>query len=343
MKKKFAIIIAAAFAAAFAAPAASAETRILFNVFLPPHHFIWPVLRNWADDVGRATDGRVKVNFPAKSVAPAPKQWDAVAGGVVDGAVIFNGFIKNRAILPESSHLPWTSRGDAEATSGALWRTYQKFFRDADEHKGVHVLSLFTFIGGTYCSTTDKPVESVADLRARKMWALPGVAAGLLQNMGVKFVSGPAVRINEFVSKGAVDGYTGITYNSILQFKAGPYTKSCLEFDDLINNSSFLMFMNEGKWAEISPQDQRAIMQVSGEKVSRAVGRAARAAEDKAVKELRAGGLKIVPAPAALIAEVEKAAKPLVAKWIERANAKGVDGKAALDFYIAEVRKLEKE
>lgn len=342
MKAKLTVLLAAL---AMMAPAqlASAEARILFNVFLPPRHFTWPVFRAWGKEVENATEGRVKVDFPPKSVAPAPKQWDAVTGGVADGALIFNGFIQNRAILPGVSHLPWTSRGDAVATSAALWRTYEKFFREKDEHKGVHVLSLFTFIGGTYCSTTDEPIGSASDLRGRKMWALPGVASGLLKNMDVSFVSGPAVKINEYVSRNVVEGYTGITYNSILQFKAGAYTKSCLAFPDLINNSSFLMFLNEDKWGEISPEDQRAIMSVSGEKIARAVGRAARESEDRAVETLRADGLEILPAPADFLAEVEKAAEPIVADWIQKADAKGVDGKAALDFYISEVRKLERE
>lgn len=342
MKAKISVLLAA-LAMLLPAQPASAETRVLFNVFLPPHHFTWPVFRAWGEEVERATEGRVKVDFPPKSVAPAPKQWDAVAGGVVDGALIFNGFIQNRAILPGVSHLPWTSRGDSLATSAALWRTYEKFFRAADEHKGVHVLSLFTFIGGTYCSTTDKPIESAADLRARKMWALPGVASGLLKNMDVSFVSGPAVKINEYVSRNVVEGYTGITYNSIQQFKAAAYTKSCLQFPDLINNSSFLMFMNEDKWAEISPEDRRAVMEASGEKISRAVGRAAREAEDRAVAKSKADGMKIIPAPAGLVAEVKKAAEPIIADWIQKADAKGVDGKAALEFYASEVRKLERK
>jgi len=346
MKRKFTAQLGALLTAlAFSLPAlpAQAETRILFNVFLPPHHFIWPVYRAWGKEVESVTEGRVKVDFPAKSAAPPPKQWDAVTGGVVDGALIFNGFIQNRAVLPLVSHLPWTARGDAVATSTALWRTYEKFFREKDEHKGVQVLSLYTFIGGTYCSTTDKPIESAADLRSRKMWALPGVAADLLKNMDVSYVPGPAVKINEHVSRNVVDGYTGITYNSILQFKAANYTKSCLAFPDLINNSSFVMFMNKDKWAEISPADQKAIMAASGEKISRAVGRAVGEAEERAKKKLQNDGIQILPAPKAFIAEVQKAAKPIVADWIKKADAKGVNGQAALDFYISEVRKLERQ
>ena len=43
------------------------------------------------------------------------------------------------------------------------------------------------------------------------------------------------------------------------------------------------------------------------------------------------------------MAEVRAAAEPIVADWIQKAEAKGVDGKAALDFYISEVKKLERE
>ena len=43
-------------------------------LFLPSHHFTWPVFRAWGEEVEKSTAGRVRVDFPPKSVAPAPKQ-----------------------------------------------------------------------------------------------------------------------------------------------------------------------------------------------------------------------------------------------------------------------------
>jgi len=53
-----------------------------------------------------ATEGRVKVNVPPKSLAAPPDQYDGVVGGVMDGALQFNAFIANKAAHAPKSRGP---------------------------------------------------------------------------------------------------------------------------------------------------------------------------------------------------------------------------------------------
>src|SRR5687768_10167747 len=68
-------------AAFITAPAieAQGETRLLINCFAPPQHVMCrDILPAWKESVEKATAKRVTIEFPAKSMAPPPAQWESV-------------------------------------------------------------------------------------------------------------------------------------------------------------------------------------------------------------------------------------------------------------------------
>ncbi|MEK9645268.1 MAG: hypothetical protein VW547_06960 [Alphaproteobacteria bacterium] len=59
---------------ALSASMASAETKLLFNRFVPPKHtFNTGMFEPWARDVAKATEGGMKVELPTSTLAPPPK------------------------------------------------------------------------------------------------------------------------------------------------------------------------------------------------------------------------------------------------------------------------------
>lgn len=102
------------------APAAASET-ILFNCFFPPRHY---VCAEFLPEMGRriedATEGRVKLRFPPSSLAAPPEQYEAVRNGVMDGAVQFNGFLREQVPGIQFGLLPFVGQAKAEASSVAL-------------------------------------------------------------------------------------------------------------------------------------------------------------------------------------------------------------------------------
>jgi TRAP-type C4-dicarboxylate transport system substrate-binding protein len=319
-----------------ATTAARAETKVLFSPFTPPGHIIFTgIVQPWAKDVERVTEGRVKITYPANSLAPPPAQWEMVTNGIADAAFIFNGFAQKRLPLINMAHLPFTTT-TGEATSVALWRTYEKFFKKADEYKGVHLLGLFTHPGSELFSL-GQPIVKVSQIQGLKVWAAPGPPAEAMGKLGAAVVSGPAVRMYEIVSKGTVDAYVGIPYSDVKNFKLVPYTKAVTTIPGKIGGASFSMFMNEQTWSKISKKDQEAIDKVSGEMIARHA--AAWDADDKVgMKELLDSGAKQVPAPAEFLAELHEKLKFLEDNWLKDAAAAGVDGKAALAFFRAEAK-----
>lgn len=341
MIRRLSILSILAATAAFAASPVQAESRILMNVFVPPSHFMHKVLHDWAADVEKATANNVKIDFAAGSLAPPPQQLQGVASGIFDVAFSINPFIKSKAPLLEVSSLPWLVT-DAEAASVASWRTYQKYFASKNQFPDVQLLSVFNFTGGQLYSLSETPINSMAELKKRKMWALPGEAADLLKNLGISPITSPAVQVSESVSRGVVDGYYGLILDGAVDFKAAPYTKAITLFPLGATSSGFSMFINKGKWTSLSEKDRAVILSLSGEKLAARVGKAANASAAEALVKMKADGTKVVDVDPAFFAELQKAAEPSY-KEFERIAAKaGLDGKAVLDDFRKEYKALAK-
>lgn len=314
--------------------AARAETTLLFNSFLPPQHPInTRVLKPWAEDVAKATEGRVRISVAPASLAAPPQQMDAVAKGIVDGAYIFNGFLQGKVVLPQMAQLPFVN-STAKASSVALWRTHERYFAKADEYKGVELLSLFVFNGGPIYGMKG-PVRSVADLKGIKFYGLPGTAAQILEAAGAGVVAAPAARSFEIISGGTVDGFAGYPVQDAHAFHTLQYAKAITDVKGHLTAPSFALFLNKKRWASITPADQAAIRKLSGESF------AARSAvydeiEQKARKDAASAGIQFVQADPVFTSALKGLATKQREEWLAAASRLGVDGAAALKDYEAE-------
>ena len=333
-------------APALTSPAQAAET-ILFNCFFPPQHYMCTeMVPELGRRISEATEGRVKLRIPPKSVAAPPDQYDAVVNGVVDGALQFNTFIANRVTSVQVAHLPFVGSEDSEPASVALWKTYQKFFADKGEYKDVVLLTVFASNGAEFASTIDKPIRTVQDIVDRKMWALPGTTANVIKATGSPVVSGPAVQMLEIISKGVVDGYTGVPTSSTEQFKLTPYTKSITEFSRKIFQPSFSFFVSTAKWSKIDKKDQDAILAATGGDFAQWIGNLQDKKHKGNVAKVRSAGVEFVKGDDAEMEKLIQLGQPLIDAWNKKVGAMGVDGQAAIDFYRAtlaeETAKLKK-
>lgn len=327
-----ALLSAAAVSAIGTAPAPlRAETTILFNSFIQPQHPAnTRVLKPWAEEITKATHGRVRFDIPPSSLAAPAQQLDGVVKGVFDMAYQFNGLLVPKVKLTQIAHLPGVN-GSAKGSSIALWRTYEKFFRQADEYKDVHLLGLWVAGGGTIFGMKT-PIQTIADVKGVKIYGLPGVAAKVLEDAGAGVVAAPAVRSHEIVSGGTVDAFAGYALMDANAFKTLQYAKYVTDLPGHLTAPSFALFVNKKKWASLSAEDREVITKLSGEAL------AARFAafdeiETKLRTEAAAGGIRIVPASAAFAADVQRISQPLVQSWLADAKSLGVDGQAALDYF----------
>ncbi len=337
MIRRHLIAAATACVAALAAVPATAQTvNILFNSFIQGQHPVnTRIFRPWAEDVAKATEGRVKVEIPPTSLAAPPQQLDGVTKGVFDMAYQFHGFLPN-VKLTQLAHLPGVNTTSG-GSSVAMWRTYERFFAKADELKDVQVLGMFVALPGPIFSMKG-PIDGVAQLKGVKIFAIPGVAAKVMEGAGAGVVAAPAVRSHEIISGGTVDAYAGYSVMDAAAFKTLSYAKHVTDIPGHLTAPAFAVFINKKKWESIAPKDREAILKLSGEALSRRFA-VYDELETKARAEAIAAGISIKDASPAFVADIMKLAAPLEQAWLADAKAAGVDGAAALAFYKAEAQK----
>lgn len=330
--------LAAGAAAGAALPQfAGAAGPLLFNSFLPSSHPLYGrVLKPWADEVTKATAGRVNFDTPAGSVAPPPQQMDAAAKGIIDVGYQFLGNLSDRIQLPQMTNLPLL-HGGARGSSIALWRTYEKYFAVAAEFRDVQLLGLFVMSPATVF-TSKRAIAESGEFKGLKVWSTPGFPARVLEGVGASVVATPAMRSYEIISAGTVDAFASYAVSDAVAFNTLQYARHIMDLPGHLQAPSFAFFMSKRAWSRISPQDQQAVRALSGEALAARLG-SFDAIEAKARETAAALGIRIVPAPAGVTAAVRQAALPLEQSWYEAAGRLRVDGRAALAFYQQEARK----
>ncbi len=340
MKRQFAALVATGIGALVATTGPSAaQTTLLFNVFTPPSSEISrEIIMPWLKDIERVTEGRVKIKVPPQSLAPPPEQMNMVRTGVADGAFMFNAFLQKSHPLLQIGFLPGTMH-TGQADGVAYWRTYEKFFAPKHPVNEVKLLGFFANPPGHLYNMEKKPIQSLVDLKGKKSWSLPGLTAHAIGATGASVVPGPAVRMYEIISKGVVDTFCCIDYGDMEAYKVLQYVDAVTEVDGGVFSPKFSVFINSAKWNSISPKDQAAIMKISGEALARRA--AATDAHNQTVKKdyLAHGGIIVKAAPE-FNAALKLVWKPLYDEWIAQANKEGVDGRAALDYYLSEAKKV---
>ena len=337
MPKLMKLVIAAVVGCVAGAPAALAQTTTLTmsSWVSPQHHLTANVLVGWANEVEKATSGRVKFQMLPKHPSAPPGTFDAVREGLVDLSYVTASYTPARHIMPLMPELP--GGGDtALANSIAYSRIYWKHFHKVGEYNGVKLLGVFTHGPGQMF--TKKPVNGIADVQGLKIRTGGGVAEAVAKALGASAFVKPAPESYELLKSGVADGVF-FPMESIISFKLDTVLEQATLFPGGMYSSAFGFFMNEDKWKKLPKQDQDAIDKVSGEFIARLAGRSWDEADQKGMDALKKSGVKIVNANAEFVAEVKKRSAPIVDDWIKKASTKGIDGAKVLAEFHEELKK----
>jgi TRAP-type C4-dicarboxylate transport system substrate-binding protein len=321
---------------AAAQPALAQTTLTMSSWVSPQHHLTAVVLQGWANEVEKATNGRVKFQMLPKHPSAPPGTFDAVKDGLVDLSYVTASYTPSRHILPLMAELP--GAGDtAFANSVAYSRIYWKYFDKVNEYKGVKLLGVFTHGPGQMF--TKKPVAGISDIQGLKIRTGGGIAEAVAKALGTSPFVKPAPESYELLKGGVADGVF-FPMESIVSFKLETVLEQATLFPGGMYSSAFGFFMNEDKWNKLPKQDQEVIAKLSGEHIARLAGRSWDEADKKGLEALQKSGVKIVNANPAFVAEVQKRSAPIVDDWIKKASAKGIDAAAVLAEFRAELKKV---
>jgi len=313
----------------------SAQTTLNVTTWVPPsHHLVSGVTMPLCKDIETVTSGRVKCNLLPKSVVAAPQTFDAVRDGLADLSFTVHGYTPGRFALTDAVEFPFL--GDtSEATSIAYQRVHDRMLAKLDEHKGVHVLGVFTH-GPGQIFNTKRAVTSLKDLEGMKIRVGGGLVNDVAKAVGTVPMLKPAPESYELLSQGVADGVF-FPKESVFSFKLDSLVKHATFVPGGLYNVSFVMIMNEAKWKQISAADQAAINKLSGEALARRAGKSWDEADARGEKAMRDANIAITTATPQFVTEIKSRTEGLEKAWIDKVKAKGVDGAAVLSAVRAEL------
>lgn len=337
----FSPLLVLATAAAFAAPAA-AQTKpieLTYSAWIPANHvLVANFMKPWAEQVEKATDGRVKINFLPKAVTNPVGHYEAVRKGVVDLAFISHSYYPGRFELMKIGVLPF-SGNTATANSVATWRIYDKYLRAAGEHPGVKLLGTYNHGPGAVF-TTSRVIDKIEDFNGAKLRIGGGIQAELSKVLGINAVVKPAPESYELMSTGVVDGVL-FPAESVASFRLDGVVKNATLFPGGLYSDVHGIIMNEKAFEKLTPADRATLLKLSGENIARMGGKAWGDADTAALTALRAGKVTFHQVNPKLIADVKARSAGFEKEWLDAAKAKGIDGPKVLAEFRAELAKAD--
>ncbi len=312
------------------ATTAVAETQLALSSWLPPRHpIVVGAIKPWAKQVEEVTDGRVTVRVLAKPMGPPPAHYDMAADGIADITYGLHSFTTDdrftRSRIGQFSFIG----DDAVAGSKAFWNVYSGPLEAQKEHEGTKLLGLFVHGPGLLHNNVRK-IETTDDFAGLKIRVPGGYISDLMSGLGSTTLFMSSGEVYEKLSRGVIDGVT-FPFDALAAFKLTGDVKYTMKVPGGIYNTTWFMVMNEGKWNEISEEDQAAIEAISGEAFAAMVGEAWIGADEKGNAAAEKAGIEIYEAPAEVVDAIKSQAANAETAWSEAISADGYDGAAALE------------
>lgn len=316
---------------------AGAKNLNLANFFPASHFMNTKLIKQWVDEVDKATGGKVKVtSFPGQTLLKAPETYDGVVSGTADIGVGAFAYTRGRFPLMEGFELPGIYFGSCTATNLTAWDGYKKF--QPKELKDVKVLWFYSV--GPGILFTKKEVKSMADLKGMRIRAT-GLTAKSIKALGATPVAMPMPDVYEALSKGVVGG--NVAPPEVLKgWKQADVTDYIAIVPPVYNGVHYCV-MNLDKWNDLPTDTQKAINAVN-EKFILTAGQIWD-------MEMKANGIdygleKGMKMSRWADAENEKAMKlmqPILDDYVARMKKKGLPGEEVLNFVKMKAQEYSKK
>lgn len=325
----------AALIASFMLPAAAMAQP---EVTLKLHHFLSPkspahakMLAPWATRIEQASGGRLKIDiYPSMSLGGKPPQLvRQLRDGVVDLIWTVNGYTPGVFPRTEVFELPFVHVNDAVATNLALRDLFDSHL--AEDYRGIKVLALHVH-GGNGFHMVDQPLRAVDELAGMKIRTPHRTGSWVLEALGAHPVGMPVPELPQALARKVVDGAL-IPWEIIPPLKLQELTAYQIDGDGGVRfgTTVFQIAMNEDSWRNLPRDLQRVIADNSGEDWLREIGAVWTAAEAVGLQVAQKAGNEHIALDAAEVGKFRRKLAPVVARWVDDMNDKGIDGRALVD------------
>ncbi len=316
------------------AGAAKAEITLSYSPWNPATYGANDAIFPWFKKVSEVTENRVRIEPRAAAVGAPRDQADAVSNGLVDMSLIAAGYTPGRYPMMELFSLPLLSE-DGARLSQAASETFDRHFATFDMFDNAVPLTVFVGVPAQL-AMIKTPATEGRDLTGKKLYISNRPTSDLLSVLGASPVSATVAEVFGMASGGIIDGAV-FGFESTQTFGLKDYLRHFTLIDGGLGQASWALLVNRQAWEKISPEDQAAIMAISGPVLAGEIGAALMSGETRAHAALLADGATAAPASEALMSELRNSAAPIYQSWEKAAAAGGLSDPAAV---LAELRDL---
>jgi len=312
-----------ALAAGLSVTPALAQTKWDLAAAYPATNFHTENLTQFANDVDKATGGKLKITVHANAALfKAPEIKRAVQGGQAQLGEILVPNFQNEWQIFGVDGLPFLATSYAD--SKKLYQAQKPFLEKKLAEQGMVLLySVAWPPQGIY---TKKPINSAADLKGIKWRAYSPATSRIAELVGAQPVTVQAAEFSQALATGVVEstmtsGATGVDSKLYEQLKYYYDTQAWLPKNALI--------VNKKAFDALDKPTQDAILKAAADAEARGWTASEKVNTDTLAK-LKAEGMQVLPPSPQLKADLAKVGDAMLKEWLDKA---GPEGKALIDAF----------
>lgn len=300
-----------------------AQTKWDMPTGYPPTNYHTENIQLFADDVKAATAGKLTIQVHANaSLFKVPEIKRSVQSGQAQIGELLMSNLENENALFGADVVPFLASSYPEAAK--LWKAQKPLIEKKLEAQGMMLLFAVPWPPqGLYAN---KEINSAADMKGLKFRAYNVGTTRLAELAGMVPVTIQAADLpqalatgvaNSFVSSGST-GYDSKVWESLQYFYD---TKAWLPKN--------MIFVNKAAFDKLDKATQEAVVKAA----ATAETRGWKMCEEKTtwyLDQLKAKGMKTLPASAALMGDLKKFGEQLTKDWLVKS---GAEGAALVDAY----------
>lgn len=303
--------------------AAQAQTKWDLPAAYPATNFHSVNLQQFADDVDKATGGKLKITVHANaSLFKAPEIKRAVQGGQAQIGEILLVNYQNEWQVFGADGIPFLADSYDEAAK--LWQVQKPMLDRKMGEQGMMVLYAVPWPPqGIYAK---RPLNAAADLKGMKWRAYSPATARVAELVGAQPVTVQAAELSQAMATGVVESYmssgsTGFDTKTYEHLKYWYDTQAWLPKNAVI--------VNRAAFNALDKPTQDALLKAAADAEVRGIA-ASKKTNTESLDKLKANGMQILPPSPQLKADMRKVGETMLKEWLDKA---GADGKALVDAF----------
>ncbi len=322
MKRRSFQLSLAASALALSVPS-FAQTKWDLPAAYPASNFHTVNIQQFADDVDKATGGKLKITVHAgASLFKAPEIKRAVQGGQAQIGEILLANFANEWPIYAADGMPFLA--DSYDDAAKLYKAQKPLLEKKLGEQGMMLLYSVPWPPqGIY---SKRPLNSVADLKGIKWRAYSPATARIAELVGAQPVTVQAAEVSQAFA-------TGVTESMMSSGSTGWDSKLYEHVKYWYNTQAWLpknaILVNKAAFDALDAPTKQAVLKAGADAETRGWA-SSKKANGETLDKLKANGMDILEPSTQLKADMKKVGDTMLKEWLDKS---GAEGQAMVDAF----------